>query len=245
VAPDRCAGAPPRHRPSVERPPGSREFVDDVLAELRADRWSPRAWLRFLARSTHRSVAEARRRPRAVAEVTAVHAAVSLARRGWWAPLSWSLAVTHLGLLGERTSLGWANRLSLVRGLLPATGSRRTPWLAAAALATDWADGRMARATGGTAFGFYADALADASFWTWFALQHEPSPIVRTAAFTIWALPAVGVTAVYLTGGRSVDYPRPVPLRNASVALQVFVATRAVRRATAVDRLTAFAAVPA
>jgi phosphatidylglycerophosphate synthase len=144
--------------------------------------------------------------------------------------VSWSLAITHLGLLGERTSLGWANRLTLTRGLLPATTSTPAPWLAALALATDCGDGYLARAAQPTAFGFYADALADASFWAWFALQHEPSRTVRAAAVTAWGLPIAVVTTAYVAGGRSIDYPRPVLLRNASVALQLLVTARALSR---------------
>jgi phosphatidylglycerophosphate synthase len=221
----------------VVRPAGSQEFVDDVLAELRAARWSPRGWMRMLVRSAQRSVLEARRRPLAAAEVTVLHAAVartgSRGLGGRWAVVSWSLAITHLGLLGERTSLGWANRLSLMRALLPATGRPPAPWLAAVALATDWADGLVARAveSESTAFGFYGDALADAAFWTWFVMRQEPSRMVRAAALSAWSLPAVVVTTAYFTGGRSVDYPRPVLLRNASVALQLMVTARALRRA--------------
>lgn len=226
----RLATAALRDRRSApQRPPGSREFTDRVLADLRAARWSPRGWARFLAESAERSVAEAVRRPLAAAEVTALHAAVFTARPGWWAPVSWLLPVTHLGLLGERSTLGWANRLSLVRGLLPAVAAERAPWLAGAALATDWADGRVARAELPTAFGFYADALADAAFWTWFALRHERSWTLRAAAVTAWALPAAGVTVIYLAGGRSTDYPRLVVVRNASVVLQVWLAARVLR----------------
>ena len=218
-----------RVRPPPQRPPGSRAFVDEVLAELRAARWSLRGWARFLARSMARSAAEAIRRPAAAAEVTALHAAVGVLRRGWWAPVSWFLAITHLGLLGERSTLGWANRLSLVRGLVPAAAPRQTVLGVITALATDWADGRLARQQGPTAFGFYADALADAAFWTWFTLRHERSPAVRTAAVATWGVPVLLVATASFAGGRAVDYPRPVLLRNASVALQIAVAARALR----------------
>ncbi len=67
---------------SANRPPGSREFIDQALAELRAGRWSPRAWMRFLAQSTERSVLQALRRPGARLEITAVHGAAFCVRRG-------------------------------------------------------------------------------------------------------------------------------------------------------------------
>jgi CDP-alcohol phosphatidyltransferase len=71
------------------------------------------------------------------------------------------LAVTHLGLLGEgNRSLGIANGLSLVRANLP---PRR--WAAPVALVSDFVDGAFARGLKPTAFGSYADPLADLSFW--------------------------------------------------------------------------------
>ena len=114
---------------------------------------------------------------------------------------------------GEAGDHGSA-RGRLLRSSRIATTPTRTPWIAAVALATDVADGRIARATEPTAF----------------ALHHEPSRTLRAAAVTAWAFPVCAVTAAYVAGGRSVDYPRPVVLRNASVALQVLVTARALRR---------------
>lgn len=91
-----------RQRPPIERPADSRLFTDRALADLRAARWSPDAWARFLGRCCVRSWEQLRAHPRAAIEITALHVAlVPVARRS---PLtlagSWLMAVTHLGLLG-------------------------------------------------------------------------------------------------------------------------------------------------
>src|SRR5262249_56723305 len=94
---------------------------------------------------------------------------------------SWSLAMTHLGLLGARAgSIGPANALTMLRANLPA---RR--WGPALAVATDVADGWLARRTAPTAFGAYADPLADLTVWTRpvsapapsFPLRPPPTPL--------------------------------------------------------------------
>jgi phosphatidylglycerophosphate synthase len=112
--------------------------------------------------------------------VTALHAALLLLARargragGAWIGLSWLLAVTHLGLLGQRRSLGAANTATLARGCLPALAS--SWWTGPAVLAADVLDGQLARRRGeATVFGSYADTLADAAFWTWFASGMNPA----------------------------------------------------------------------
>jgi hypothetical protein len=40
-----------------------------------------------------------------------------------WIMSSWRMAITHLGLLGPRHSIGWPNAVSLARANLPATGA--------------------------------------------------------------------------------------------------------------------------
>ncbi len=133
-------------------------------------------------------------------------------------------------MLEERTDLGAANTLTLVRGNLPVLGRRLGPWLGVLAIATDLADGRLARRTGTTTpFGGYADAVADATFWTWFSHTYETDPTMRAAATLAWPAPVLLVTTLSLRGGRMVDTPRPRWLRPAA-ALQVLVAWRALHR---------------
>jgi phosphatidylglycerophosphate synthase len=210
----------------------SRAATDELLAGLRAGRWRPAAWVRFAALSTHRSVYQARRHQRALIEVTVLHAAfVVLAgpRGRRWTAVSWALAVVHLGMLDARQSLGLANAITLLRANLPAIGGS-SRWLPAFALATDLLDGRIARhGDAVTSFGAHADSFADAVFWTWFALRHEPSRAVRVAALAAWAAPVVIVTMASIAGGRMVDAPRPELLRPAA-AMQAVVAVRAVLR---------------
>jgi phosphatidylglycerophosphate synthase len=215
-------------RAQVVRPAESRAFVDDILAELRASRWSARGWGRFLGRSLVRSAEQVWRHPRAAAELTVAHGALLAASRRPWAAASWVLAITHLGLLAEgEDSLGWATRVTLVRANLPALVRRAAPWTAVVALATDRIDGRLAREAGETAFGAYADALADAAFWTWFARRHERDRRLRLLATTVWLTPAAAITLAYVLGGRSVDYPRPAAVRAVSVGMQGLITLRA------------------
>jgi hypothetical protein len=212
----------------------SRAATDELLTGLRAGRWRPAAWARFLALAARRSVQQARRHPRALAEVTVLHAALALlaGRRGRrWTLVSWLLAVSHLGMLENRRSLGLPNAVTLLRANLAATGGP-VRWLPVAALASDLIDGGLARRTGSeTAFGAHADSLADVAFWTWFVLRHEPSHRVRIAALAAWAAPVVIVTTASIGRGRMMDPPRPAVLRPAA-AMQALVAARAVLRRT-------------
>ena len=166
-------------RGAIARSDEGREFVDDVLGELAAHRLSLPAWARFFVRSLLRSVDQVRIRPAAATEVTAIHLLAWRAtgsRR--WAFASWLLCITHLGLLGERSTLGWPNRLTLLRELLPAL-CPDSRWTSLVALATDFADGRLARRGNESGFGAFADPLADGVFWSWFALRFEPSRVFR------------------------------------------------------------------
>ena len=210
----------------------SRAATDELLAGLRAGRWRPAAWARFAALSARRSVHQARRHPRAVAEVTVLHAALALlaGRRGrLWTLVSWLLAASHLGMLENRRSLGLPNAVTLLRANLATIGGP-VRWLPVAALASDLIDGPLARRTGSeTAFGAHADSLADVAFWTWFVLRHEPSRTVRIAALAAWGAPVVIVTTASIGCGRMMDAPRPAVLRPAA-AMQAFVTARAVLR---------------
>jgi len=219
-------------RAPITPPAGARRFVDSALAALRASGWSPGGWGRFLTASLEGSWEGVRRQRCAFAEVSAIHLLVALRRPGPWALGSWAMAATHLGLLGDGPGrLGWANRLTLLRANLPALAPEAPAWIGAVALATDLVDGGIARRTSGvTAFGGYGDALADVAFWTWYASRHEDQAWLRALCAGVWLTPGAAVTAAYLALGRAVDYPRPIGLRNLSVALQLLLTVRAVSR---------------
>lgn len=213
----------------------SRAASNALLGGLRAGRWRARAWARFTARAAHRSAHQVRTYPRAVMEVTALHAVF-----GWlagppgrrWVAVSWALAITNLGLLDAQASVGVAGALTLARANLPALAPRagadpRPRWLAALAIASDLAEGRLARrGDAASAFGCYADSLADAAFWIWFAARHEPSRWVQAASGLVWAAPIVAMTTASIARGRISDPPRPPSLRPAPV-MQVVLAARA------------------
>ena len=167
-------------------------------------------------------------RPAAAAEVTAVHVLAAAAGSWRWAVGSWILAITHLGLLGERTTFGWPNRLTLVRALLPAV-ARDYRWTPLVALATDFTDGRLARKCGKSAFGEFADPIADGAFWSWFALRWEPNRWLRWAPLTLFALATGAIATAYFRSGRTIDYPRPVALRYMSAGMQILLTLRAFR----------------
>ncbi|MBV7697378.1 CDP-alcohol phosphatidyltransferase family protein [Streptomyces sp. TRM70350] len=211
---------------------GSREATDALLAALREDGWRPAGWARFLGRAARRSAVQAARRPRALAEVTALHGAVLLLSRGRgrrWITVSWALAAAHLGMLEQRSRLSAADLLTLCRASLPVLGTRHVRWIGIAAIATDLADGRLARRRRTVCpFGTYADHLADAAFWTWLVMRHKPSRHLRTAALAAWAAPVVTVTACSLARGRMAQAPRPAVLRPAA-AMQALIALRRLR----------------
>jgi hypothetical protein len=77
-------------------------------------------------------------------------------------------------------------------------------------------------------FGFYADSLADAAFWTWLGMRREPSRWLRAASLAAWGVPVIAVTAASLGKGEMVDSPRPALLRPAA-AMQVVLAVRTLR----------------
>ncbi|MGY6497630.1 MAG: CDP-alcohol phosphatidyltransferase family protein [Microcella sp.] len=211
----------------------SRAATNALLGGLRRGGFSPRAIGAFLADATLRSVREARRRPRAVAEVTLVHAAVAAlaGRRGApWLLTSWAMGVTHLGMLEERTTLGPANILTVARAALPAAGHRLGSAVPVVALATDFADGQIARRTRTvTRFGAQGDFLADAALWTWFVLRYEHSKAWRMATFAAWLVPVTAVTAISIARGGMVDLPRSRWFRPAA-AVEVLIGGRVIAR---------------
>lgn len=212
----------------------SRAATDELLGGLRRGGFTPEALGAFIADATLRSWREAAKRPRAVIEATAVHAAIGAVagRRGLpWIATSWLMAVTHFGMLEGRRDLGAANLLTVARGALPAAGHRLgTPATVALALATDFADGKLARGTGSvTRFGAQGDFLADTALWTWFVLRHERSTGWRIATFAAWAAPVIGVTAASFARGGMVDLPRSRWFRPAA-AVEVLIGSRVLWR---------------
>ncbi|MGH7751126.1 MAG: CDP-alcohol phosphatidyltransferase family protein, partial [Candidatus Dormibacteria bacterium] len=226
-----------RRRAPIARSAGARGFVDATLADLKESRWSVSGWRRFLAANMRRSYADARLHKGAFAEVSCAHLLLWLAVRKPWPVVCWLMAATHLGLLGDvPRSVGWPNRVTLLRANLPAL-LPDTPTVAVLALATDFVDGQLARALDDeTAFGAYGDALADVAFWTWFAGRFETNSMLRRTALAMTILPPVAVTAAYLARGRTLDYPRPLLGRKIHVALQALLTLRAIAPRTCPER---------
>lgn len=237
---ERNAPRAPEERPadvhvSVSDLTDSHAATDALLGMLRKDRWTPRAVARFLWQATDRSVRQAARRPRALVEITALHCLLlavppdhdrDRGRGRGWVTTSWTLCVLHLGLLERRDRLSPADALTLIRGNLPALAMGSNRWSGVLAIASDLADGCLARHQATVSpFGDYADSFADAAYWTWLALRHEPSRTVRAAAIAAWAVPVVTVTAVGIRRGTMSERPRPTLLRPAA-AMQGIVALR-------------------
>jgi hypothetical protein len=214
-------------RDAIPRSAESRRFVDDILGELSSRHFVPSAWGDFLGRSAVRSVTQIRIRPAAAIEVTVLHLLAS-AGSPRWAFGSWLLCITHLGLLGERSTLGWPNRLTVLRALLPSLAPRAR-WTSLVAMATDFADGRLARRGEESAFGAFADPIADGVFWSWYALRWDPNRWVRWVPLTIFVASVAGISAAYLARGRAIDYPRLMAVRYASSAAQILLTLRALR----------------
>ncbi|MEU9238281.1 CDP-alcohol phosphatidyltransferase family protein [Streptomyces sp. NPDC048385] len=220
---------------SVSEMADSRAATNLLLAELREGHLAPAAVVRFLGRAARRSLRQAARRPRALAELTALHGALYAVASGRrpgrrWVTTSWALAVLHLGLLEQRTCLTTADALTLMRANLPALPGGGGRISGVLAIGLDLADGRLARHQGtNSPFGEYADTFADAAYWMWFTLRHEPSRTVQVAAVTTWTLPVVAVTGLALRRGTMPERPRPVLLRPAAT-LQAVVALRHLTR---------------
>jgi hypothetical protein len=215
--------------------PDSRAFTDAALTALRAEGWAPAGWARFTARIAVRSGAQIVAHPRAAAEVTILHGVFLAAARGrgrWWVTTSWLMAITHLGLLGRRRSIGWPNVISLGRANLVVTGTPLGRWLGVVAAVSDKLDGTLARRQGPTMFGFYADSLADAAFWTWMGSRRDPSRLALTASVAAWAAPVAALVAASIAKGEMVETPRPVLLRPGA-AMQAVLAVRALQGAPA------------
>ncbi len=158
-----------------------KDWTREVLEELRAAAFAPRAWVRFLGRSFARAREQRPAHKRAHRETIALAAGglavwlgVALSGRetlgaagaAWWLAaclmLDW-----HLGLLDGRDRLGPANVLSLLRaGTVPAIFALASApagiALFAVAGASDVLDGRLARRRGETTrLGLWLDGSVD------------------------------------------------------------------------------------
>lgn len=224
-------------RGPMPRSETSRAASDRLLAELASSHYSPAGWVRFLGHSFQRSREQVAVHRRAALEVTAASTVLAAGGHRVAASLTWCLAMTHLGLLGEGDlPLGWPNRLTLLRANLPAVAARNPALGALAALGTDFLDGRLARrGNRSTGFGAFADGLADSIFWSWFLMRFEPSAAFRALGLALWAGPPAAIIAAYLKEGRTVDFPRPQAFRVLSVGCQLLIGSRAIRH-----RLTRF-----
>jgi len=225
-----------RRRLPIERPAGSRQWLDAELRDLRRSPAAPDAWGRFIVHSIERSRQQWWLHPRAARDLLIVHLALFALTRKPWVGASLVFCATHLGLLGVDDGLSPADLVSLLRANLPAVlpASR---WSAAVAALSDGLDGWLARRTRReTAFGAYLDGLADVAFWTWFSTRREPNPALRILGLSFWALPAMGITAAYFVEGRSIDYPRLRLVRQVSAIVQLALALRALN--SGVTRVT-------
>jgi phosphatidylglycerophosphate synthase len=149
----------------------SRELLD----RLRAERFTPGAWRRFLGDGFRRARVTRGRRPGLVAQSRAwglagTVAALPFGARTavWWAAW-WAMVDWHLGMVetasGRERRLAAADALTLAR-LWAAPVVRRHPTvrLVAAGMATDLADGLLARRAGPTRLGRDLDSTADTLF---------------------------------------------------------------------------------
>lgn len=93
-------------------------------------------------------------------------------------------------------------------------------------MATDFADGHVARRGAESAFGAYADPIADGAFWSWYALRWEPNRWLRWVPISLLAASVAGISAAYMARGRTIDYPRPMTVRYASSAAQILLTLR-------------------
>lgn len=211
----------------------SRAATDELLGGLRRGGFGGRALGAFIADATLRSIREARKRPIALAEATAVHAGMAALAHPHgraWVATSWLMTVTHLGMLEERRTMGLPNLLTIARANLPAAAARLGSAVPVLALATDFVDGKVARRTGTvTRFGTQGDYLADAALWTWFTVTHETSRGWQLATFAAWAIPVVGLTVASFAKGGMVDVPRSRWLRPAA-AVEVLIGARVLAR---------------
>lgn len=217
-------------------------WARDLLAELRAARFAPRAWQRFLARSLER--ADERRRERSGehrqalalgALGLAAWSAVALLGEPWLAAAGaawWALTILmldwHLGMLERRDgtplgTIGTANLLSLARiGAVPVLPALSPRLLAAAlvvAAAADLLDGLLARRRDQVSrLGFWLDGVADTLVLSTVAVLAAANGDLPAWAASLvvarFALPVAAMTVSYFLALE----PPPASLRRARIA---------------------------
>lgn len=224
-------------------------WTERVLGELARDRSSPHAWGTFMARSFARWRQDAQRLPElrrslrlwlatCVGGTLAIRCAVTRKRPSAqslvWLCTCALMADWHLGMIpgGDRpmpTSVGRANRLTILRACLPAAiigaGGRRVTTLRATvaglALLTDFADGQLARRCADrTHFGTVADPLVDSLVWPAIALSRphaEGDSLLRWLVVCRYGPPVPVATALTFIQGRTFDW-RPTRLGRWSSA---------------------------
>ena len=159
----------------MERTDGER-WAAELLDRLRAERFTARAWVRFLEESFRRARRDRGRRPEAVRQsrrwgVVGLAAAVpfgpgpALWWAGWWAMLDW-----HIGMLethdGRPRQLCSADALTLARlWAAPVVRRHPAPAVVLALSASDVLDGTIARRAGPTRLGRDFDSAADTAFF--------------------------------------------------------------------------------
>jgi len=209
-------------------------WARELLVELRAARFRPRAWVRFLHRSFARASERRRERARAHRQTVALgasglavwggialagHPALAAAGAAWWLlivlMLDW-----HLGLL-ERpdgrplSGLGRANFLSTLRAAAAPAMFVLPPWLLAVALfvacAADVLDGRLARARDETTrLGLWLDGVADGVVLGAVALAGAAAGVLPWwAAAAVLARHVLPWTAIALGYFLLAEPPRP------------------------------------
>ncbi|HEV7846352.1 MAG TPA: CDP-alcohol phosphatidyltransferase family protein, partial [Thermoleophilaceae bacterium] len=151
------------------------QWSRDLLDRLRAERFTAAAWGRFFDEGFRRARVVRGRRPALVRQshrwgLGGLVAALPFGPGPvaswavWWALVDW-----HLGMVetadGEERPLSGADALTLARlWAAPLVRRHPEPWLVAAGMATDLADGALARRAGPTRLGRDFDSTADTVF---------------------------------------------------------------------------------
>jgi phosphatidylglycerophosphate synthase len=200
-------------------------WARELLIELRAARFAPRAWQRFFARSLERADERRRERNREHRQAMVLGAiglsawatvalvgepGLAAAGAAWWA-LTILMLDWHLGMLERRDgthlgTIGVPNLLSLARiGALPALPALGPPLLAAAVAAaavTNALDGLLARRHDQVSrLGFWLDGVGDALVLSAAALLAAADGRLPAWAAALvvarFALPAGAIVASY------------------------------------------------
>ncbi|HZR90864.1 MAG TPA: CDP-alcohol phosphatidyltransferase family protein [Gaiellaceae bacterium] len=217
-------------------------WTEEVLAELRAARFGPRAWARFLTRSFARARQARRERPSAHRQTLILAAAglagwaaaapagtpwLALAGGLWWALLA-LMVDWHLGMLDARRRLGPANVLTILRaGAVPALLAIPPAQLAALLIPAgllDALDGPIARARGETTrLGIWLDGSVDG-----LVLAAAAIGAARAGLLPAWAVALVlarhglqwlAVTVAYFAAARPPALEALVPARLPGLVL--------------------------